>query len=101
MIAENPNQGLANINPKLLLDLQRILVRHVGRATAPICEDINKRILNAASEIFMDDHTGVCIAAFRQVEQACKEGIEMSGLGSTDAQDYREVLSAIRTMVQE
>ena len=91
---------MRNINERLLLLLQRILVRHAGTNAAQAFADVNQRVAAAVADLFPDGAGSVSIDAFRQVEDACRDGIEMAGADSLDAQDYREVLSAVRDITK-
>ena len=100
-MAMDPNPALANINERLLLLLQQILARHHGTEAEQSYADVNQRILGAVANLFPDGGASVSMAAFRQVQDACSDGVEMSGPDSPDARDYREICSAVSNITQE
>ena len=101
MLVRNPNDGLANANPELLLLLQGIIMRNADSESVVACEDVNKRILFAVSGMFSDDHGGVSIDSYYRVKRACEEGIAMFGPDSPSGRDYRKILCAVCGMMLE
>ena len=97
----NPNPPLANINTRLLLLLQQIIARHHGTEPAQSYADVNQRILVGVANLFPDGPTNVSVPAFRQAQDACSDGLEMSGSDSPDARDYREICSVISNITEE
>ncbi len=75
-------------------------MRHSGTETEQVFTDVNRRILTAVAALFPDGTAGVSIEAFRQAQNACRHGIEMSGAYSLDGRDYRDILSVVSDITQ-